>query len=600
MKIPEEKIAEIRESTDIIDVVSQYVTLKKRGKTFMGLCPFHNEKSPSFSVDPARGFYHCFGCGEGGNVFSFVMAMEKVSFPEAVRSLAEKAGISIVFSQADEDAAKETEILYHVNQIAADFFKDCLMKTEAGKRAFGYFIGRGFSKKIIETFGIGYAPNRWDGLIQKAGRSPVALVDLAKAGLIVGRKDGSGYYDRFRGRLMFPIFNPSGRIVGFGGRILTKGEDAPKYINTPETAVYRKSRLLYGLYQSAAGIRSVDRALLVEGYTDVMRLHQEGFTYAVASAGTALTEEQAVLLTRYSKRVTLVYDGDSAGFQAALRGVDILVGAGHHVDVSPLPGGSDPDSYLKTHGRKALQSVLDGANSFIDFRLEMLRKEGKLESSPDRARAARVLMETIARVKDPLERNLLVKEAAEKLGLDEALLGRQLQKGSRVEAETQTSPANPSKTEAAERGLLGLLLEDMETWAHKLFLYVEPEAFCQKDIRLVIASLHQAYLQNSLPDTGVLLDKHSDSPAIEKLITGLLQEGLDDDVDRDQFAFDCVLRLKEASLNATIQSISKRIHTEQSKGIDVTKLSKEWMALKDNRARLRVDLETAWKKNVEI
>ncbi|MFC1502366.1 DNA primase, partial [bacterium] len=245
MKIPEEKIQEVREATDIIETISQYVTLKKRGKSFLGLCPFHNEKTPSFSVDAVRGFYHCFGCGAGGNVITFVMEMEKISFPEALRSLAKKAGIALPEYQRDEAQAKETELLYHANKHAMEFFKRCLHHS-TGKNALTYLQKRGFTPEIIQDFQIGHAPGSWDGLIKSAAKASIKSETLQKVGLIVPRKDKAGFYDRFRDRLMFPVFTPSGRVVGFGGRILKDSPGVPKYVNTPETAIYQKGKLLFG------------------------------------------------------------------------------------------------------------------------------------------------------------------------------------------------------------------------------------------------------------------------------------------------------------------------------------------------------------------
>jgi DNA primase len=249
MRIPDEKVQEVRDASSIVDVVSQYVSLKKRGKTFSGLCPFHQEKTPSFTVDPIRGFYHCFGCGEGGDVFSFIMKMEKTGFLEAVRTLADRVNIHLPSYEKEDARNQEIELLYRANQVAADFYRTCLWNTQDGKSALQYISKRGFQQKTLETFRIGYAPNQWDGLIKKAEQSGIKPEALLRAGLIVPRKDGRGHYDRFRGRLMFPIFNISGRVVGFGGRILAAAEGVPKYINTSETPIYQKSHILYGLFQ---------------------------------------------------------------------------------------------------------------------------------------------------------------------------------------------------------------------------------------------------------------------------------------------------------------------------------------------------------------
>ena len=328
MRIPPEKIEEIRSSNDIVDVISQHVRLKKRGKNYVGLCPFHQEKTPSFTVSAEKQVYHCFGCGKGGNVFTFVMEIEKVSFTEAVRSLAEKVGITIRVTEADQQQESESEALYNVCRLAGLFFYNNLTKTEEGKVALEYFHGRGFSDETIRTFGLGYSLNSWDGLLSHAKAEGISREDLLKAGLIRTREDGSDY-DYFRSRAMFPIFSTSGRVLGFGARKLREDDPLGKYINSPETPIYNKSRVLFGLFHSKDAIRSEEHALMVEGYADLISLFQNGIQNVVASSGTALTEEQVQLISRYTKKLTLVYDADSAGSSATLRGMDIEIGRAH-------------------------------------------------------------------------------------------------------------------------------------------------------------------------------------------------------------------------------------------------------------------------------
>ena len=602
MKIPEEKIQEVREATDIVEVVSQYVTLKKRGKSFVGLCPFHTEKTPSFSVDTARGFYYCFGCSAGGNVFTFVMQMEKVSFVEALRSLATKAGISLPTYREDESRIKETEILYYSNKFASDFFRQCLIQTEAGKKAMDYLSERGFDRKVIDVFQIGYAPDRWDGLLKKAEQASVQPGSLLKAGLIVKRKKGEGFYDRFRGRLMFPVLNPSGRVVGFGGRALQEGEGIPKYINSPETPIYQKSRLLFGLCHSSSGIRREDRVLLVEGYTDLMRFHQCGFDYSVATSGTALTEEQAKLLSRYTKNSTLVFDGDSAGFSAALRGVDVLVEAGLNVEVVDLPKGTDPDSFLRDHGREAMEERLKASQTFIDFRLDRLRKGGKLNNPGDRAAAARMILDTVARMKDPMERNLMIKDMAEKIGVDESILIQQIRKVTRGQEGEWREPKREggSIREAAEEGLLLLLLENRERWGKAIFKHIETCDFKGRETRLIAESLYEDYLRGVAPEVRTLLDRHSIDQSVVQYLTKLFAEGIDKDVDRFQFGMDCLVSLQQEEIQKQIRDVRERMRSAQAGGEEVSGYSNEWLELRRKLERLKKEIVETWKINVEI
>jgi len=597
MRIPQEKIEEIREAIDIVEVISQYVTLKKQGKSFIGLCPFHTEKTPSFSVDPVRGFYHCFGCGAGGNVFTFVMKMENVSFPEALRSLAERAGIPLPAYERDSEKTRETEGLYHANQFAAKFFQNCLLNTEGGKKALAYISKREFGREIIKDFQIGYAPDQWDGLLKKAKENSIRPEILAKAGLVVKRKDGTGYYDRFRDRIMFPILNPSGRVVGFGGRVIEEKNNSPKYLNSPETLIYQKSRILYGLFQSKTGMRQKDLALLVEGYTDVMRFHESGFNYAVASSGTALTEEQARLLSRYTRNVILVFDGDSAGLSAALRGVDILVGAGLNVSVVPLPAGSDPDSFLRSNGREAMEELLKSAETFIDFRLNQWKKRGKLKTPAERAEAARIILNTVEKIHDPLERNLTIKEVSEKLGVEESFLIHQISR--REKSGTVHNGIKErigSAREQAEEGIVKLLLEYGEKWSKPIFSHLEPKHFQKRESRILIEELYKGFLSGNIPDPSQLMDRHSDDPPVLQYLTKLLAEKIDENADIPQLGLDCVLTLRQEEIKNLIQDVRGKMKSAQAKGEDVSQYSREWIELKKKLEELKNEITDEWKR----
>jgi DNA primase len=601
MKIPDDKIQEVRESTDIIEVVSQYVTLKKRGKSFMGLCPFHTEKTPSFSVDPVRGFYHCFGCGAGGNVFTFMMQMEKVSFPEAVRSLAEKAGIVLPEREKESGVSKETEILYRANRFAADFFQECLNNTKAGRKALDYLSERGFNHETLKLFEIGYAPQRWDGLLQKAQLSSIPVQELLKAGLVISRKGGQGYYDRFRGRIIFPVRNPSGRIVGFGGRALNVDEKVPKYINSPETQVYQKSYILYGLFLSKQGIRREDRVILVEGYTDVVKLHQHGLDYVVSTSGTALTIDQGRVVNRYTRNAILFFDGDSAGFAAALRGVDLLVEADLDVQVAPLPGGADPDSYLQEKGREAVEKLLHSGSSFIDFQIESMRKAGKLRTAADKATGIHKILGTVVKLRDPLERNILLKDIAEKMGVQEAILNEQirtLQLGVVTVKDQQTNQLS-SMRQAAEVGLLKLLIEGGIKWENVIFRLIDPAHFNTREAKKIVEQVYKEFLKGNSLDFNSLLDRFSDDQAVVRYLSRLFAEEIEKEVDRSQLGLDCVLRLREEQIQDQIREVQLKIKSGQQSGQDVSEYSKIFMDLKNEIPRVRKKTRSVWKKEVE-
>jgi len=423
MFIPDHKIEEVRAASDIVDIVSDYVRLKKQGSNYFGLCPFHNEKTPSFSVNLSMGIYKCFGCSKGGNVFQFVIEMESIGFPEAVRMLAERAGIPLPEQEEDREQASEIESIYHALRFAARFFYDQLTQAEAGKPALAYLTGRGFTPKTIKHFGLGYAPDRWDALLKEAEQNHVAPEMLEKAGLVLPRKEKDGHYDRFRGRAIFPIFSHVGKVLGFGGRIMTPAPDQPKYINSPETKVYNKSRVLYGLYQAKHAIRKSEEVILVEGYTDVISMHQAGVANVVASSGTALTPEQVKMLGRYTKRVLMLYDADTAGADAALRGIDLVLSQGLSAYAIALPGGEDPDSFVREHGGEAFREYAKKhRQGFAAFIYDMARRNGRLDTPEGQAETMHAILASIARIPDPLMQETFMRRASEVLDVPDMQL----------------------------------------------------------------------------------------------------------------------------------------------------------------------------------
>ena len=506
MRIAQTKIDEVRVASDIVDVVSAHVKLKKRGKNFLGLCPFHQEKTPSFSVSPEKQMYHCFGCGVGGNVFTFVMELEKVSFVEAVRTLAERAGIALpAEGPADLAQATEYEALYEVCRMAGLFFFENLKNTIEGKLALEYFHHRGFTDETIRRFGLGYAMNSWDALIRKAEAEKISQELLDKAGLVVRRDDGSGYYDRFRGRAMFPIFSASGRTIGFGARKLREDDPLGKYINSPETPVYNKSRVLFGLYQAKDAIRDKDCAVLVEGYADLITVWQAGVQNIVASSGTALTEEQIQLVGRYGRNIILVYDADSAGSSATARGVDLIIEGGLDVKVAALPVGEDPDSFVRKHGAGEFRNLLENAVSFLDYKAGLFRSQGLLETPDGQARAVRSIVATLAKMKDELKRNFYLRSISERYGIYETVLYRELESiigRERGRAQvfnraggpaTVLQPVATAGGETAnvdiptvERDLLKLIVERGNEMLNVVLSYVDPALLTHPSARQVL------------------------------------------------------------------------------------------------------------------
>ncbi|MFI5253524.1 MAG: DNA primase [Bacteroidota bacterium] len=449
MRIPPEKIDEVRLSSDIVTIIGGFVALKKRGKNFLGLCPFHQEKTPSFTVSAEKQMYHCFGCGKGGNVFTFLMETEKISFIEAVKTLAEKAGILLPTYQSEQgDKPNLQEELYNVCRQAGLMFHQNLYETVEGKLALEYFKHRGFSDETIKTFGLGYSMNGWDTLVRTMEAQQIPMERLEQAGLARKRDDGS-YYDYFRGRAMFPIFSRTGRAVGFGARkILEDDMIAGKYINSPETPIYSKSRSLYGLFQSKEAIRDAEYAILVEGYADLISMYQAGIQNIVASSGTALTKEQIKLVGDYAKKIVVTYDADSAGSKAALRGVDLIIEEGLEVRVAELPEGHDPDSYVREKGAKTFQSLIDSSISFIDYVAETYEHQGKLETPEGQAETVRALVQIIAKINDELKRDFYIKQIADKYKITEPTLHREMKKNlsqSGLKGYSQTTHSSPDR-----------------------------------------------------------------------------------------------------------------------------------------------------------
>lgn len=465
-RIADEKIDEIRERTDIVEVVSSYLPLKRSGVNHQGLCPFHQEKSPSFNVNSARQIFHCFGCGVGGNVFSFLMRMEGLSFPDAVRRLGEKVGVEVEEEAVSPEELRrrdERERILRINEVAGSFYQQLLLADDEGAPGRRYLRQRGYESETVRTFQLGFAPGGWEALARHLSAKNFSSEDSRKAGLVRPGKQGQGDYDLFRNRLLFPIHDLQGRTVAFGGRVLDDG--LPKYINSPETIVYHKGQTLYGLYQARDAMRHNGEALVVEGYFDVLALHRAGFAGAVATCGTALTADHARLLKRYADKVLLIFDEDAAGRQATFRAMDALLPVGLSVSVVSMPAGEDPDSLLKEKGEAGFRLCLDAARPVLEVFIEdQLRSND--ETVEGRARAAEQALERIKRLPGDLERSLYMKRLAELTGLDVELLKSKVRGHASAPLQRRPpGPSNPLRKPAAERGqtqkyLLRLMLMD--------------------------------------------------------------------------------------------------------------------------------------------
>ena len=442
--IPEEKINDIKNSADIVDIISEVVVLKKSGKNFLGLCPFHSEKTPSFTVSPDKQIFYCFGCNAGGNVFSFLMKQHGLSFPEAARMLARRYGIDIpvrTMSLEQKRRISERESVLAINRQAMDFFRCALLENASGKKAMEYLLKRGISREIIDDFKLGYAPEGWDNLAIYFSKNKQSDGLVEKSGLIIPRKGKSGFYDRFRSRIIFPIFDVSMQVIGFGGRVLD--DSLPKYLNSPETPVYNKSRSLYGLHMAKGKCRESETVFIVEGYFDLLALHQHGIQNSVATLGTSLTPEHVQILRGFigkSGRVVLVYDSDIAGIKAAQRSIEVFDKGYVDASIVVLPAGHDPDSYLLEFGAEPFTKLAAESKGVISFLIDCavkkhgLSTEGKIHIISD-------MKVPLAAINDNVARSLYSKELAERIGIDETAV---LEKVREVSAGRSSGIAKPA------------------------------------------------------------------------------------------------------------------------------------------------------------
>jgi len=437
MRIPTEKFDEIALANDIVDVIAGYIQVKRRGKAYLALCPFHPDKNPSMNISQQKQVYHCFSCGASGNVFTFVMEFEKISFMEAAQKLALRAGIDLDIKSRGPDLSSEISRLYEINKAAAKYYYNNLMSLAGWEKehVWNYLKKRELTKETIKKFGIGYASKGWDGLlnffVEELHENERAFTDedIEKAGLIIGNEERKGkYYDRFRGRLMFPIFNESDKVVGLGGRKLFDDDPGGKYINSPETRIYNKSRILYGLNFAREHIRANDFVLLVEGYMDLISLFQSGIKNVVASSGTSLTVEQVQLISRYTKNIYIVYDADLAGIAAAKRGIELILEGGLDLKVVTLPEGEDPDSIVREKGKEEFEINLHQAKSIISFISSLYNKEDRLNTPEEKTEFVKEIIGYLSKISDKIKRAFYIKEIATLYNLYESDLRDELDK----------------------------------------------------------------------------------------------------------------------------------------------------------------------------
>ncbi|MGE0823164.1 MAG: DNA primase [Candidatus Binatia bacterium] len=574
-RISEDILADIRARVSIVEIVSTHVALRKTGRSYSGLCPFHGEKTPSFSVNEEGGFFHCFGCGVGGNVFTFLMRIEGLSFPEAVRRLASKAGIPLPQMERDPHA-QERARLYKLNEIAATYFQRCLWGN-VGEAARRYLTERGLGKEIAEQFRLGFSPPGTEGLVRFL-KMQNADVDKASVLGLIGKREDGRYYDKFRYRLMFPITDVVGRIVGFGGRLLPLTQETkantryvrplPKYLNSPESIIYKKGTLLYGLSQAKEAIQQKGRAILVEGYIDLLAIVQGGQAETVAVLGTALGVEQLKLLRRFTPEVYMFFDGDEAGRRAATRAFPLCVEAEVRGRGVFLPHGEDPDTFVRTNGREALQELIDRAEALEDFYFSR-HAPPPGASALQRAQAARVAMDVLKSVSDTVARGALVTQIAQHFRISEEDLRRlsASQAPGRPAMGREALPTARRETQSpsvtAETEILQLMLVDRSVAEQVIKENIIPLFQRWGKLAIEIATMWQ---QRESVDLGTFLDR------LPKMVAGRVtrlyaiadQDG--EAIARQQLLSDCIAKMKSTQRRAERERLRQELRNAEQQG----------------------------------
>jgi DNA primase len=583
--IRDDVVEEVRARADIVDVIGEFVALKKSGREYKANCPFHEERTPSFYVVPDKGFYKCFGCGKSGDVFSFVMERQGMDFVEAVKHVAARSGIEVQEVSRGREDEDPHRPLYEINAFARDWFRRQLLDEKVGERARTYLKGRGVGPEVAERFGLGYAPDEWRGLKEAAAKHGLDEAKLLEVGLLAKSEKSDEPYDRLRDRIVFPIEGLSGRVIGFGGRILrADAKDAPKYLNSPETPIFQKGHNLYGLSWARHAIRKEERALVVEGYMDVVSLAARGFENVVAPLGTALTRDQARLLAKYCSRILLLFDSDAAGLKATFRAGDVLLEEKLHPAVVTLPQGEDPDTVVRNEGPDALRRYMDDALDVLDRKLQILDQKSFFSSIERTRSAVDRLLPTLRAAADPALRDIYVDKVAKKTGVRRETLEAEMKKARRRTAGDSLPPTPaPSTTAAArrslglgaERKLLMMMLRGVE-WVERASEVVAIEDFDDP--------YHRAIFQALLDDPEMRTPPSSMDPVASRRLEEIL--GDREELDRGIEVFtDAVKRMRVSGLNRRIENLG-RLSMSATTDVERQRLETERKKLIEERREL--------------
>ncbi|TET94215.1 DNA primase [Candidatus Aerophobetes bacterium] len=571
--ISDELIDRISERADIVEIISHYLPLKKAGKNYKALCPFHQEKTPSFMVSPEKQLFHCFGCGAGGNVFNFVMKWEKISFPEAVKMIGEKVGISVAVINEEAGRGVLKEELYRTNERVADLFQQELKRMVSVKK---YLKQRGFIPEVIDKFRVGWAPTSGD-FLKMARAKGISLENLKKLSLLIPSQKRDGWYAWFRQRLIFPIFTPEGRICGFGGRILDDG--LPKYLNSSSSLIFDKSRILYGLNFSKEAIRQEEEVILVEGYTDVMTLHQRGIKNVVASLGTSLTSSQARLIKRYTGHVFIAYDQDKAGISATLRGIDLLLEVNLEIRIISMPHGVDPADLVNREGEGSFLKRKDEALAYFDYRLNLeiqkrpsLRREDKIEIIEE-------VFPTLAKVSNSITLGELIRSLSQRLDLDEEMIRTEFKRFKRKERGFLSRPEflkMEDGQEKRERMLLQLMLDD-EAVVELVEERWDLDNFTNPDYRRIAKEIIISWKKGKTSFSRLINQLEEEN--LSSIISSFsLSESPFKTDDEEKLALDLIDKWQRNKVQKRISELTKNIKESQRKGQE-EKINQWWNEL---------------------
>ncbi len=577
--IPNEIISRVLERSDIGEVVSSYIALKRAGQNFKALCPFHDEKTPSFVVNPQKQIFHCFGCGAGGNAISFVMQQERMEFPEAVRLLAEKAGITFEEqTQGNPQTTKTRQQLHKINTLAADYFHHNLLfdKSPSAKSAREYLTSRQITPDMVKKFHMGFALEKWDGLMAHLRKHDVSLNLMEKAGLIISKASGEGFYDRFRNRIMFSIFDARRRCVAFGGRSMEDNPSA-KYINSPETMVYTKGHHLYGLHLAKEAIGQQDCAIVVEGYTDFIMPFQAGVHHIVASQGTALTTDQIRLLRRFTLNVVMLFDSDQAGEAATLRSLDLLIEQDMNVKVATLTPATgvegtgsrqarkdDPDSFIRRYGVKEFTQCISRAEPFFEFKLNIVLKKYDKKTIEGRARIAAEMLPTINKFSNAIVKSEYIKRLAQGLLVSQDALLEELKKMGKGTPAKQIEKISSDHIRPIERHLLKLMLDERD-FIPLTKAQVKMSDFKNEQVRSIVHRLFDLFEQGRETSPSVVMSGFDDEKMLQTISHLMASEDLVSG-DKQKIHRDCLHRLKKNRLKSQRQDILHQMETARSSG----------------------------------